>query len=50
MVVTKEDENNTSKYQETMNVDIEIIANIKNWRPIYKVIYNSYFAATSYLQ
>ena len=48
MVVTIEEDNNTLKYQETMNVDVENIASKKQpfCRPIYEVIENSYFVAT----
>ena len=42
MVVTIEEEKNTFEYQETMNVDVENIANKKQkfWRPIYEVVDN----------
>ena len=48
MVVTMKEDNNTFEYQETINLYIENIASKKRtfWRPIYKVIENSYFEAT----
>ena len=51
MVVTIVEDNNTLKYQETINVDVENIAskNLSFWRPIDEVIENSYFEATNLL-
>ena len=46
-MVTKEEERNTIKYQETMNLDIENIASKSQqiWRSIYEVIHDDYFKA-----
>ena len=47
MVISIEEEQKNSEYQEIINVDVENIANNnKNWRPIYEVIDDSFFAAT----
>ena len=48
MVVTIKEEKNNLEYQETMNVDIENIANQKQpfWWSIYEVIDDSYFEVT----
>ena len=48
MFVTIEEDRKTFEYQETMNVYAENISSKKQtfWRPIYKVIDNSYFSAT----
>ena len=45
MIVTIEEQNNTSEYEETMNAEIENIAitNQPFWRSIYEVIEDSYF-------
>ena len=39
------------EYQETMNLDIEIIASTsqKNWRSIYEVIHDDYFKVVKLL-
>ena len=51
-VFTIEEERNTSEYQETMNLDIENIANTSQqiWISIYEVIDDLYFKAVNYLQ
>ena len=45
MVVTIKEENNTFKYQETMNLEIDKIASktLLFWRSVYEVIDYSYF-------
>ena len=45
MDVTIEEEKNTFKFQERMNVYVENISSKKqkHWRPIYEVIDHSYF-------
>ena len=51
MVILIEEDQKTFKYRETINVNVENIANnIKNWMPIYEVVDHSFFAATKNFQ
>ena len=52
MVVTTEEEKKTFNYQEKRMQMLKIlpVKKGKNWRPIYKVIDNSYFSAKKFQQ